>query len=69
MDDNSSKLQRVRNVILAVNLARHSANGWNDAALPDDYEEIAKLLHLQACDIMTIVGANKSKESDAVSSN
>lgn len=69
MDDNSAKLQRVRNVILAVNLARHSANGWNDAALPDDYEEIAKLLHLQACDIMTIVGANKSKESDAVSSN
>ncbi|MBX3616266.1 HDOD domain-containing protein [Nitrosomonas sp.] len=63
MDDNSSKLQRVRNVILAVNLARHSANGWDDAALPDDYEEIAKLLHLQAGDIMTIVGANKQHEN------
>lgn len=63
MDDNCSKLQRVRNVILAVNLARHSANGWDDAALPDDYEEIAKLLHLQAGDIMTIVGANKLHEN------
>lgn len=63
MDDNCSKLQRVRNVILAVNLARHSANGWDDAALPDDYEEIGKLLHLQAGDIMTIVGANKQHEN------
>jgi len=49
-------------VALAVNLARHSANGWSDAALPDDYEEIAKLLHLQTADIMTIVGANKQHE-------
>lgn len=63
MDDEHAKLQRVRNVILAVNLARHSANGWDDAALPDDYEEISKLLHLQVGDIMTIVGANKQHES------
>ncbi|WP_297325027.1 HDOD domain-containing protein [Nitrosomonas sp.] len=62
MDDNSSTLQRVRNVTLAVNLARHSANGWDDAALPDDYDEIAKLLHLQAWEIMTIVGADKQHE-------
>ena len=68
MDDNNSKLQRVRNVILAVNLARHSANGWDDAALPDDYEEIAKLLHLQACDVMTIVGAEKQSESENANS-
>jgi HD-like signal output (HDOD) protein len=63
MDDHNSKLQRVRNVILAINLARHSANGWNDAALPDDYEEIAKLLHLQVCDVITIVGAEKQSDS------
>lgn len=62
MDDNCSTLQRVRNVTLAVNLARHSANGWDDAALPDDYDEIAKLLHLQAWEIMTIVGADKQHE-------
>ncbi len=62
MDDSCSNRQRVRNVALAVNLTRHSANGWSDAALPDDYEEIAKLLHLQTADIMTIVGANKQHE-------
>lgn len=62
MDDNCSTQQRVRNVTLAVNLARHSANGWDDAALPDDYEDIAKLLHLQAWEVMTIVGANKQHE-------
>ncbi len=59
MDDHNSNLQRVRNVVLAVNLARHSANGWDDAALPDDYENIAQLLHMQPSDVMTIVGANK----------
>jgi len=63
MDDNCSNLQRVRNVTLAVNLARHSANGWDDAALPDDYEEIARLLHMQTSEIMTIVGANKQHGS------
>lgn len=63
MDDNCSTLQRVRNVTLAVNLARHAANGWDDAALPDDYDEIAKLLHLQACEVMTIVGADKQHEN------
>jgi len=51
--------QRVRNVFLAVNLARHSANGWNDAALPDDYAEIGDLLHLKPEEVITIVGADK----------
>jgi HD-like signal output (HDOD) protein len=37
---------RVRNVTLAVDLARHSANGWDDAALPDDYAAIEDLLHI-----------------------
>lgn len=37
---------RVRNVLLAVDLARHSANGWDDAALPDDYKAIEDLLHI-----------------------
>ncbi|MEQ1720711.1 MAG: HDOD domain-containing protein [Nitrosomonas sp.] len=57
-DDSNQNQQRVRNVILAVNLARHSANGWDDAALPDDYEEIAQLLHLKTIEVMTIVGAS-----------
>lgn len=46
MDDANSHLPRVQNVTLAVNLARHSANGWDDAALPDDFTAIAELLHI-----------------------
>ena len=44
MDDQHAEHPRVRNVIHAVNLARHSANGWNDPAIPDDITEISKLL-------------------------
>jgi HD-like signal output (HDOD) protein len=62
MDANCSNQHRVRNVNYAVNLARHSANGWDDAALPDDYDDIARLLHLQPTEIMTIVGADKHKD-------
>lgn len=43
-DDEESA--RERNVRLAVDLARHSANGWDDAALPDDYKAICELLHI-----------------------
>lgn len=35
----------VRNVLLAVRLARHTENGWDNAALPDDFEDISKLLN------------------------
>jgi HD-like signal output (HDOD) protein len=46
MDDAHAEHPRVRTVLLAVNLARHSAQGWDDAALPDDYKEIGTLLNL-----------------------
>jgi len=46
MDSGNESLPRVRNVSLAVDLARHSANGWDDAALPDDYKAIEELLHI-----------------------
>jgi HD-like signal output (HDOD) protein len=46
MDDDASGLTRVKNVAIAVNLARHSAHGWDDAALPDDYKDVASLLHV-----------------------
>jgi hypothetical protein len=36
---------RVRNVILAVRLARHTMDGWDNAALPDDVNDIAELLN------------------------
>jgi len=56
MQDGASGEQRVRNVTLAVNLARHSANGWDDAALPDDYRDIAELLRLDVDRTMRIIG-------------
>jgi HD-like signal output (HDOD) protein len=55
MNGDSVKSKRVRNVTLAVNLARHSANGWDDAALPDDYSELGELLNLPAEQAMVMV--------------
>lgn len=46
IDDSQTNQGRVRNVELAVRLARHSAHGWDDAALPDDYRDIGKLLNI-----------------------
>ena len=46
MDQNNAELPRVLNVLLAVNLARHSADGWENAALPDDFAAIQKLLRI-----------------------
>ncbi|RJX30261.1 MAG: HDOD domain-containing protein [Oxalobacter sp.] len=37
---------RFQNVKLAVDLARHSARGWDNAALPDDFSAIEKLLNI-----------------------
>ena len=46
IDDENAGQERVRNVSYAVRLARHSANGWDDPALPDDYRDIGELLNL-----------------------
>ena len=35
-----------RTVALAARLARHTAHGWDNAAVPDDITEIAELLNL-----------------------
>lgn len=63
MDDQHASHPRVRNVILAVNLARHSANGWDDAALPDDYTAIGELLNLTPEAVRARVGAPPPKGS------
>jgi len=46
LDHRHTENPRVRTVKLAVDLARHSANGWDDAALPDDFAAIRDLLHV-----------------------
>lgn len=55
MDDHAQSNPRVRNVMLAVDLARHSANGWDDPALPDDYRAIGVLLHLTPAQVRAMV--------------
>ncbi len=37
---------QVQCVKLAVRLARHTADGWDDAAVPDDISDIAALLNM-----------------------
>jgi len=58
MDAENAQQERVRNVVLADRLARHSSQGWDDAALPDDYKDVGALLNMQVEDVMSIVGAS-----------
>ena len=45
-DDRHAEEPSVRTVMLALRLARHTANGWDNAAIPDDVNDIANLLNL-----------------------
>jgi HD-like signal output (HDOD) protein len=45
-DDRHTEDPSVRTVMLALRLARHTAQGWDNAALPDDINDIASLLNL-----------------------
>jgi hypothetical protein len=45
-DDQRADDVQVRNVLLAVRVARHSARGWDNPALPDDVRDVAQLLQL-----------------------
>lgn len=45
-DERHSQLLAVRNVSLAVRLARHTARDWDNPALADDVRDIAQMLNL-----------------------
>ena len=45
-DDSHAENSQVRNVLLAIRVARHTMHGWDNPALPDDIRDIAALLHL-----------------------
>jgi HD-like signal output (HDOD) protein len=45
-DGQASAQSQVRNVQLAIRVARHSAQGWDNPALPDDVVEISALLNM-----------------------
>jgi len=56
LDPDNAEQPRVRNVKLAVDLARHSAQGWDNPALPDDYAAIERLLFLRHDQLMSKLG-------------
>lgn len=45
-DDRHAQNPSVRSVTLALRLARHTAQGWDNPAIPDDVSDIAALLNL-----------------------
>jgi hypothetical protein len=45
-DDRQARHSSVQSVVLAIRLARHTAEGWDNPAVPDDITEIAQLLNL-----------------------
>jgi HD-like signal output (HDOD) protein len=53
--DQDSHLTQVRNVQLAIRLARHSAQGWDNPALPDDLAAIGTLLNLAPEPVLSLV--------------
>ncbi|SDY47629.1 HDOD domain-containing protein [Nitrosomonas halophila] len=57
MDDASSAQPRVRNVRLAVDLARHAAHGWDNEKLHGDLTAISELLRTSVDEVKIMVGA------------
>ncbi len=46
-DEHAAKTTpQMRNVQLAIRVARHSADGWDNAALPDDIADVGRLLNI-----------------------
>ena len=54
-DDRHAEHPSVKTVALAVRLARHSAAGWDNPALPDDVADIATLLLLGTEPTLTLL--------------
>jgi HD-like signal output (HDOD) protein len=54
-DDNAATHTQVRNVMLAVRVARHTAQGWDNAALADDIADIGALLQLGPVPTLTLL--------------
>jgi HD-like signal output (HDOD) protein len=54
-DPDEARNPQVRTVSLAIRLARHSADSWSDAALPDDYTAIAELLRVSPQRVIEMV--------------
>ena len=57
LDPKDAEITNARYVNLALNLARHTASGWNDPALPDDLHAIQELLFLGRSHLLERLGA------------
>ncbi|RZL29758.1 MAG: HDOD domain-containing protein [Rubrivivax sp.] len=53
--DKHERDPQVRCVHLAVRVARHTARGWDDAAVPDDVHDIADLLSLGESHVLKLL--------------
>lgn len=60
MDDKNAENPRVRNVKLAIDLARHSATSWSDPALPDDFKGIRELLRINHQTLIRRLGLDEA---------
>ncbi len=54
-DDSHTGHPSVKSVALATRLARHTALGWDNAALPEDVADIAQLLNLSQAATLTLL--------------
>lgn len=54
-DDHHAEASQVRNVLLAVRAARHSAYGWDNPALPDDVADVGALLQLSSSSALKLL--------------
>jgi len=56
LDESQADSPRVRNIVLAGALARHTARGWDNPALPDDFKAICDLLHISLEQLLKRMG-------------
>lgn len=63
LDDRESSNPRVCNITLAANLARHSAKGWDNPALPDDLAAAEALLHIGRAQLLHRLGVPQENQA------
>ena len=63
MDIEHAEHPRIRNVQLAVDLARHTVSGWNNAAIPDDFTALENLLHLNRDSLIERLGLTDDEKA------
>ena len=61
MDQKQTENPRVKTVVIATNLARHSMNGLDDPALPSDYQDIAHLLGQEMEEVLVRVASIRQR--------